>query len=248
MGQAVIEDGDAEALELIEVCFVNGVPVPAPAARAGAAVAAAAAAAPKPFTLDTCEKTGDVPPCVVGKALADGVARVTMLVPASGSTFQIVAERPKAKKPKPDYGVEGDAIAIRGKNLAVVDGVVVGGVDAPITSRTAKELVFTIPDGAQSGPVTLLTLTGSLTLKKPLWVGPTITKISKAGKIGGKARVKGYNLADATDVSFNGASGEIVKAKDKVLVVIVPAGATTGPITVTTPHGIVISPDDFTVK
>lgn len=241
------DEGNDEALELVDVCFVNGTPVAVDDLRQ-AAPAFAGDAPPAGTILKTCEKTKGVPPCVLSKHLIEGGAQVEMLLPDSGSTFLMGTAATKAAKLKPDYGNAGESIAIRGKNMALVDSAVIGGVEAAITNRGNKEVVVTIPDGAQSGPVTLTTRTGSVSSKKPLWVGPSITKISKGGKIGGKAKIKGYNLADATDVSFNGASAEIIKAKEKVLVVTVPAGATTGPITVRTPFGMPESTTDFVVK
>lgn len=244
--QGFIEAGDKDALALVEVCYLPGIPVPVPVRGAGGS---ARAGEPKSFTLKTCAKTGDVAPCVVEKSFAeDGSIDVSMLLPASGSTFHVVTQDVKAKKPKPNFGNEGDSISIRGKNLSAVEGVVVGGVEAVMDSRTNKEIVVTIPDGAQSGLVTLLTLTGTATAKKPLYVGVAIVRISKAGKVGGKAKIKGFNLIDATEVLINGVEAEIVKATDKVVIATVPEGATSGLITVTTPSGSAISATEFTVK
>jgi hypothetical protein len=169
-------------------------------------------------------------------------------LPTTGSTFQIFSQPVQIKKLTPVFGLPNSAIKVGGKNMAAVTGAIIGGVDAPITARDAKSVTVTIPDGARSGPVSLVTLNGVVTSPKPLAVGPTITKILKTAKVGAKVTIKGYLLGGATSVAFNGTPATIVSNKDTQVVALVPAGATTGPIAVTTPQGTAISPTAFTPK
>lgn len=53
--------------------------------------------------------------------------------------------------------------------------------------------------------------------------------------------------AGVSDVSFNGAAASIVSVTPSRIVATVPAAATTGPITVTTPHGSVTTTTPFTI-
>ena len=50
-----------------------------------------------------------------------------------------------------------------------------------------------------------------------------------------------------SDVSFNGASATVVSVTPSKVVAIVPAGATTGPVTITTPTGSVTTATPFTI-
>ncbi len=248
----IYSSSDKAAQQLVSVCYQDGTPHVVSGARTAAAAAPSATTAatttPKPFVLKDCVKTKDVPPCVAAKTLVDGVVNVTMHVPASGSTFQIFSKPVLIKKLTPVFGLPSSAIKVSGKNMAAVTGAVIGGIQADITSRDAKSVTVTIPDGARSGPITLLTNGGAVTSPKPLSVGPTITKIPSTAKVGAKVSINGYLLGGATSVAFNGTPGTIVSVKDNVVVATVPAGTTAGPITVTTPNGTATSPTTFTPK
>jgi len=78
---------------------------------------------------------------------------------------------------------------------------------------------------------------------------PTISGLTPgSGAVGTAVFITGTNLSSATQVAFNGvpaAVGVLLSATQ--LSVVVPAGATTGPVTVTTPSGVATSPGAFTV-
>ncbi|MDO7873376.1 M4 family metallopeptidase [Hymenobacter sp. ASUV-10] len=78
---------------------------------------------------------------------------------------------------------------------------------------------------------------------------PTIGGLAPgSGAVGTVVLITGTNLSSATQVTFNGvpaAAGTLVSATQ--LSVVVQAGATTGPVTVTTPGGAASSPGVFTV-
>src|ERR1700722_6356770 len=65
---------------------------------------------------------------------------------------------------------------------------------------------------------------------------PTITKVKPStGPVGQKVAIIGTNLEGATKVSFNGVPATITSDAATKIVTSVPAGATTGKITVTAP-------------
>jgi hypothetical protein len=68
------------------------------------------------------------------------------------------------------------------------------------------------------------------------------------GAVGAKVTITGANLAGATNVSFNGTPATITSDTATRIVTAVPAGATTGDITVTTAVGTATSATAFTVK
>jgi len=89
--------------------------------------------------------------------------------------------------------------------------------------------------------------TWNLGLPKPL---PSLSGLLPAsGKPGTSVIVWGENLLGATGVSINGAPAVMFSNITKEYVsVTVPSGATTGPVTITTPNGTAISQIPFTVE
>jgi hypothetical protein len=70
----------------------------------------------------------------------------------------------------------------------------------------------------------------------------------KSGAVGTKVRIWGYNLLSAS-VQFNGVPAASVRnSGPNYVLATVPAGATTGPITVTTPGGTFTTRQGFTVQ
>jgi hypothetical protein len=65
--------------------------------------------------------------------------------------------------------------------------------------------------------------------------------------VGTTVTITGTNLTGATSVKFNGVSATITSNTATQIVTKVPTGATTGPITVTTPSGTATSATNFTV-
>jgi len=70
----------------------------------------------------------------------------------------------------------------------------------------------------------------------------------KSGAVGTEVRIWGYNLLSAS-VAFNGAAATTVSnSGSNYIIATVPAGATSGPITVTTPGGSATPRVSFTVQ
>jgi hypothetical protein len=59
--------------------------------------------------------------------------------------------------------------------------------------------------------------------------------------------ITGQNLSGATHVALNGTDATIASDTATQIVTTVPTGATTGPVTVTTPAGTATSTGSFTV-
>lgn len=77
---------------------------------------------------------------------------------------------------------------------------------------------------------------------------PSIAGFSPtAGAAGTSVTVSGANLAGATAVAFNGVSAAFTVQSASQIAATVPAAATSGPITVTTPFGSATSAASFTV-
>jgi glucose/arabinose dehydrogenase len=82
------------------------------------------------------------------------------------------------------------------------------------------------------------------------WLGvPTISRIvPTSGRVGSAVEIDGTYLAGATSVKFHGTTATFTIVSDGALVARVPAGATTGTVTVTTARpATATSPTSFTV-
>jgi hypothetical protein len=97
-----------------------------------------------------------------------------------------------------------------------------------------------------------ITVNASVTSASPLDLvvsqipGPNITMFSPTnGTTGTMVTITGTALSGATAVTFNGVSAAINTDSSTSISTTVPAGATTGPIDVTTPGGTAVSPNAF---
>ena len=74
-------------------------------------------------------------------------------------------------------------------------------------------------------------------------LGPFVSFVPplSSGKVGETIEILGQGFTGTTKVSFNGVSATFALVSDTYLTAVVPAGATTGPVTVTTPGGTLTS-------
>ncbi len=83
-----------------------------------------------------------------------------------------------------------------------------------------------------------------------VYAQPTLSHFSPpSGDIGTEVGIFGANLLNTTAVTFNGTPATIVggNAQGTLVLALVPSGATTGPIAITTPGGTATSTTDFLV-
>src|SRR5215831_14527030 len=78
-------------------------------------------------------------------------------------------------------------------------------------------------------------------------LGPFVKTVPTAGKVGASVRILGTNLTGATSVTFNGIAATFVVLGPSQIITKLPAGATTGPVQVTTPTVTLISNVAFQV-
>lgn len=77
-------------------------------------------------------------------------------------------------------------------------------------------------------------------------LGPFITFVSPTGRIGSTAQILGQGLTGTTGVTFNGvAASSFSVVSDTYMTAVVPSGATTGTVVVTTPSGALTSNVSF---
>lgn len=78
-------------------------------------------------------------------------------------------------------------------------------------------------------------------------LGPFVETRPPAGKVGANVRILGNTLSGTTSVTFNGTSATFTVLSSTNIKTTVPAGATTGPVQVTTPAGTLTSNVPFQV-
>jgi uncharacterized repeat protein (TIGR03803 family) len=78
-------------------------------------------------------------------------------------------------------------------------------------------------------------------------LGPFVATRPTFGKTGAKVLILGTNLHGATAVAFNGTSATFKIVSNTEITANVPPGATTGPVTVTTPNGTLASNVEFRI-
>jgi hypothetical protein len=152
----------------------------------------------------------------------------------------------------PTSGPAGTSVEIWGSNLAGATSVTFNGTADPSFVVNSSTLITAhVPAGATSGPISVTTPGGTATGAGSFTVTaspPTISTLTPTtGPISSSVSITGTNLAGATSVTFNGAGATFAVNSATSITAIVPAGATSGPISVTSPGGTATSSSPFTV-
>jgi uncharacterized repeat protein (TIGR01451 family) len=152
----------------------------------------------------------------------------------------------------PQSGPAGAQVMIEGQHLEEAAAVFFNDVPAEFAVVfSGISLVATVPEGASSGPITVITANGAAATQTSFVITaippPEITGFSpRAGSVGSSVSITGRNLDEATDVLFNGVPADFSVLANSISA-FVPGGAATGPITIRTPGGSSESSEAFTV-
>jgi len=79
-------------------------------------------------------------------------------------------------------------------------------------------------------------------------LGPFVAPQPSSGKVGATIKILGTNLTGATSVTFNGIAATFKVVSKSQIATTVPAGATSGKVTVKTPSGTLTSNVNFRVR
>jgi hypothetical protein len=141
----------------------------------------------------------------------------------------------------------GQTLTLSGANIASSTSIKIGTVEAPFTIVNAAQVVVTIPEGVVSGSkISATNAGGTTTTTKLVYQAAVITTATASGRVGNTVTVTGKNLV-ATAISFAGnKTAKAVVNNGTTLTFLVPAGALTGPIKITTGAGVIYT-DSFTV-
>lgn len=149
----------------------------------------------------------------------------------------------------------GSQVVVEGFNFLEVTNVAFTSATGGFTNASAVSIVAatqlraTVPVGATNGPIRIISPSGTNVTSSNLTVfalAPVITSFTPTnGLPGATVTLEGANFLGATNVSFNGIAASFSLAADTQITATVPAAATTGPISVTTPGGSVTSSVPF---
>jgi FG-GAP repeat/IPT/TIG domain/Bacterial Ig-like domain (group 3) len=172
----------------------------------------------------------------------------------SGGTFTITVANPTITGFTPGSGPVGATVTITGTNFdpnPANDAVAFHGIAAVVSSATSTQLVATVPAGATTGTIKVTVSARSVTSTASFTVTPSITDLDPASTaVGNTINIDGYNFSttrSANAVAFNGTPASVSVATATQLQVVVPNGATSGPVTVTVGGNVATSPSPFIV-
>jgi hypothetical protein len=173
-------------------------------------------------------------------AVADAEGTGTSLLP-----FTVTAPpAPTVGVFVPLSGPIGTSVTIAGTGFTGATAVRFNGVAATTYSVGSDiQITATVPTGATTGPISVQTAGGTGTSAVPFTVtaaaAPTVASfLPVSGPVGTSVTITGTGFTGATAVTFNGvAASSYTVGSATSITAQVPAGATTGPIAVTTPNG-----------
>lgn len=161
---------------------------------------------------------------------------------------------PKISTIAPASGLPGDVITITGNEFSLVNSVRVGGLAATFvpTLDTNHAMKVTIPANATGGLqyISLINPNGKDSVQFTVLLTPVVTFIPSAPvNVGDEVTIKGLRFTGTSVVkvgTVNATSFTVLT--DTTLKFTVPAGASTAPITVTTPNGTTTSSGSLVVQ
>ncbi|MCB9230785.1 MAG: hypothetical protein H6581_03945 [Bacteroidia bacterium] len=146
-------------------------------------------------------------------------------------------------------------LTINGTNFANLLGVSINGVPAQVTYATGTQIVVLVPSQATSGPVRVETVNGIAVSSQVFTVLtgngalPGISSFTPTGgSTGTIVTVSGSNFSNVQSVKLGQTSVFFGVFSNTTLQFSVPANATTGFISVTTPAGTATSSQPFVVQ
>ena len=156
----------------------------------------------------------------------------------------------------PTTGASGAQVVITGTNFTGVNGVKFSNnLTASFTVDSATQITATVPAGAVTGPITISkpscndVNTGTFTVSAPT-ACPTANNLAPtSGIIGAQVVITGTNFTGVTGVKFsNNVTASFTVNSATQITATVPAGAVTGPITISKPSCTDVNTGSFTIN
>lgn len=204
---------------------------------------------PASFVVDSSTQiTATVP----AEATSGSISVATAAGQASSSgSFTIGIVPPSIGSFSPVSGSVGSTVTLTGTGFDMTLTVKFNGGNTSFVVDSSTQITATVPASASAGPITVTTLTGTATSTSSFQVAdspPSITNFSPtSGSAGTDVTISGTNFSGTTQVQFNGTNANFRVDSSTQITATVPSGATTGPISVTTPAGTAASSSNFSV-
>lgn len=176
-------------------------------------------------------------------AVPTGAQTGILLLMATGGSFPTTSNfvvQPTIYGFTPGFGPVGTSVTITGANFNVGTPTVIFVGAPPLTATGASfgQLTVVVPSGARSGPITVMTTDGSSTSANLFYLPAIIAGFTPTNSAPGTTvKIVGINFTNASVVNFNGTPATFVVTNDTSIGATVPAGFSTGPLSVTTPAG-----------
>jgi uncharacterized repeat protein (TIGR03803 family) len=150
----------------------------------------------------------------------------------------------------PTSGKVAKSVGILGSGFTGTTSVNFNGTNATYTVMSDTYISATVPSGAGTGFVNVVTPGGTLKSNLTFRVTPTVLSFTPAsGTVGTQVTITGNSLTQASQVTFGGGKVAVFTVNsDTKITATVPTGATSGKIQVTTPGGTATSSTSFTVN
>jgi len=166
-----------------------------------------------------------------------------------GVFFSFDAQLPQFVSVLPAASRVGQTVGIFGQGLSSTTGVSFNGTPAQFTVVSDTYLTAPVPSGATTGFVTVTTTGGALESNKKFQVRPQVTGFSPAsGGAGTSVIITGLSLGGTTRVTFGSTQAtSFTQDSSRQVTAVVPNGAVTGKIGLTTTGAPSYSHSPFTV-
>jgi uncharacterized repeat protein (TIGR01451 family) len=163
--------------------------------------------------------------------------------------FTVIGNAPYPDAVTPDHGPRGSEVLITGRNFTEPVMVKFNGANASQAAAPAPtQIRATVPPEATSGPLTVSTASGTSSNHLLFYVPPRLTSFAPTSAVVGTTVVlTGTNFLGATEVRFGQATVVPAVEATNRLRAVVPSGARSGPLRVTTPGGAILSTNPFRV-
>lgn len=173
------------------------------------------------------------------------------------------AQVPRINSFTPRRGSPGTSVFITGQNLGGVTTVTIGLGSAQILQRSSSQLTVLVPPDATIGSIVAYSNVGQDVTFENFQVSPRVGSFERTlpqpqtpndrfrGVPGNTVSILGANFSDPSDpnfrvgVFFAHVPAHVQTASDGQILVTIPQGAVTGPLTVTNNVGAWTTQDDF---
>jgi hypothetical protein len=167
----------------------------------------------------------------------------------SAASFTVI-EAPLVDSFAPTSGPVGTQVTVSGSGFTTATSVSFAATAASFVVDSDVQLTATVPVGAATGPIAVTNAAGTGTSAADFTVieAPLVDSFAPAsGPVDTQVTVSGSGFATATSVTFAATPASFVVDSDLQITTAVPAGAVTGPISVTNDGGTGASATAFLV-